>query len=203
MADYKGIIKYRDRAARWLAAAGGAVTEPVVTEPVVSAPGLPEWPTMPPDVDVTGAAFLIVSIGQEPRTAHAARTWVRAAESAGPTRLLVLDSLTVEADATALRQAYNELRTGSRILVTGSQYEVMTALAWAYDVGAISAELTAFVTDLSDLPMYCAHCRDTHRVVGAPGVVVDCPGCARRVEIHGHHAPRLGSFLASAAGEES
>ena len=204
MADYKGIIKYRDRAAQWLAAAGKSVVpEAVVTEPVTPSLGLPEWPTMPPAVDVTGASFLIVSIGQEPRTAHAARAWVRAAESAGPTRLLVLDSLTTAADAASLRQTYNELRTGSRILVTGSQYNVMTALAWAYDAGAISAELTAFVTDLSDLPMYCAHCRDTYRVIGAPGGVVECPGCARRVEIHAHHAPRLGSFLASAAGEEA
>jgi hypothetical protein len=200
MAEYKGIIKYRDRAARWLTEAAPAATgghSP--REPV---PGLPEWPTVPPAVDVTGASFLIVSIGQDPQTSHAARGWVRAAESAGPTRMLVLDSLAADADATALRQAYGELRTGSRILVTGSQYAVMMALAWAYDAGAISAELTAFVTDLGDLPMYCAHCRDIHRVVGAPGGVVTCPGCSRRVQIHGHHAPRLGGFLASAAAEE-
>ncbi|SKZ74344.1 Uncharacterised protein [Mycobacteroides abscessus subsp. abscessus] len=82
--------------------------------------------------------------------------------------------------------------------MTGGQYDVLTALALARESGAIADELSAFVTDTTDLPVYCAHCRDTFRGVGAPGGVVECPGCARRLEIHEHHSASRGSFLASA-----
>ncbi len=76
----------------------------------------------------------------------------------------------------------------------------MTALALAREAGAVSAELAAYVTDFGDLPMYCAHCRDTFHVEAVPGGVVACPGCARDLEIHEHHSPTRGSYLASAAG---
>ena len=32
------------------------------------------------------------------------------------------------------------------------------------------------------------------------GGVVACPGCARDLEVHEHHSPVMGSFLASAVG---
>ncbi|NDK90576.1 DUF3445 domain-containing protein [Gordonia desulfuricans] len=194
MADYKGIIKYRDRAAAWLRAAAPAPTPPPL--------GLPAWPTSPPEVDVTGASFLVLAIGTDDDAVLAgniARSWVNTATNAGPTRLLVLDSLTEPDDLGALRQSLAEARTGTRILVAGGQYDVMTALAIARAAGAIAAELAAFVTHTRDLPLYCAHCAGTNRVAGAPGEVVVCPGCGVAVEIHAHHSAALGSFLGSAA----
>ncbi|MGP3706442.1 heme-dependent oxidative N-demethylase family protein [Gordonia paraffinivorans] len=193
MAEYKGIIKYRDRAAQYLRDAA-----PVA--PLPSGPGMPEWPTTPPPVDTTGAAFLVVAIGRDPETAHVSRNWVSTAEAAGTTRLLVLDSLTEEEDRTALAAALDDAVIGTRIMVAGGQYDVMTALALAREAGAVPAELAAYVTDFGDLPMYCAHCRDTFRVEAVPGGVVACPGCARDLEIHEHHSPTMGSYLASAAG---
>ncbi|MGW5524678.1 heme-dependent oxidative N-demethylase subunit alpha family protein [Gordonia sp. NPDC003950] len=190
MADYKGIIKYRERAAAWLRTA-----EPTV--PV--AQGLPDWPATPPAVDTDAAEFLIVAVGHDDHASHVARTWINQASEVGPTRMLVLDSLTDTADADTLRQALGQGVTGTRIMVTGGQFDVMTALAIARGAGAIADELTAFVTHTDDLPMYCAHCTTTARVEGRPGQVVTCPGCGTTVEIHEHHSSSRGSFLASAA----
>ncbi|MDL9935356.1 DUF3445 domain-containing protein [Gordonia sp. ABSL1-1] len=186
MADYKGIIKYKDRAAAWLRAAAPTPQ-----------PGVPAWPTRPAEIDTAGAGFLIVAIGGDAETGHVAATWVKAAEAAAPTRLLVLDSLDTDADRHTLDQVLHEKRTGSRILVVGGQFDVLVALTAARAAGAIADELSAYVTDTSDLPMYCAHCHQTSRVVAGPGDVVVCPECDRNVEIHAHHSAVRGSFLAS------
>ena len=69
--------------------------------------------------------------------------------------------------------------------------------------GAVAAELSSYVTHTRDLPLYCAHCRDTYRVTAAAGGTVACPGCARDLEVHEHHSPVLGSFLGSASGGEA
>ncbi|PKZ65220.1 hypothetical protein CYJ73_13075 [Gordonia terrae] len=196
MADYKGIIKFRARAAQWLRAAA-----PV--PPATPGPGMPVWPTRPPAVDTTGSAFLVVAIGDDADVAHVSRGWVGEAEAIGATRLLVLDALVDAADRSALRSALDECRTGTRILVTGGQYDVMTALAMARAAGAVAAELSSYVTHTRDLPLYCAHCRDTFRVAAAAGGTVACPGCARDLEVHEHHSPVLGSFLGSASGGEA
>lgn len=204
MADYKGIIKYRTRAAQWLRsyeALQSPIAEPQIdtgTAPTEPVHGLPDWPSRPAEVDAAGSEFLIVAVGPHDETAHVARAWVRVAESVGPTRLLVLDSLTHDDDRALLDEALTATHTGARILVTGGQYDVLTALGAARSAGAIADELSAFVTDTADLPVYCAHCRDTFRAVGAPGGIVECPGCTRRLEIHEHHSASRGSFLASA-----
>ncbi|MFW0794430.1 DUF3445 domain-containing protein [Gordonia sp. CPCC 205515] len=192
MADYKGIIKYRNRSADWLRAAAP-------TTPSSRHPGLPRWPTTPAEVDPSAAAFLIVAVGHDPLTAQVSRTWVAAAEIAAPTRLLVLDTVEQETDRRALVAALGEAVTGTRIMIAGGQYDVLVALAAARAAGAIADELSSFVTDASDLPLYCAHCRHTYRTTGVPGDVVECRGCARQVEIHSHHSATRGAFLASAA----
>lgn len=199
MADYKGVIKYRARAAEWLRAQGEqAAGERVAGERY----GLPEWPSTPPPVDVEGRAFLIVAIGDDPSTAHVSRTWVGAAEAVGATHLLVLDAMDHDDDRAALEQHLASSVVGTRIMVAGGQFDVLAALAAARQRGAIAAELSAFVTAADDIGIYCAHCTATSRVVGGVGDVVTCPGCGLSVEIHQHHSATRGSFLASAADAE-
>lgn len=162
-------------------------------------PSLPRWPEAPGEVDPAAGSYLVVAVGHHARTREVARAWVAAAEPIAPTLLAVLDGVDEPADRAALDDALARTRTGVRILAVGGQYDVLRVLTLARDAGAIDAELTAFVVDDRDLPMYCAHCRAAHRVTGAPGDVVTCPGCARSLEIHAHHAAALGSFLASEA----
>lgn len=204
MADYKGIIKYRDRAASWLRAASDADSDSApATSTATPGPGMPDWPSTPPEVGHDGAAYLVVAVGGDAEAAQVARLWVRAGESVAPTRLLVLDSLTDAGDRQALRQTLDTCVTGTRILVTGGQYDVMTALAITREAGAVPVELSAYVTSTRDLPLYCAHCRATFRVEAVPGGHVECPGCARTLEVHNHHSPTMGAFLASATGADS
>lgn len=162
-------------------------------------PSLPSWPQAPEPVDPTGAAYLVVAVGTAPRTAQVADTWVQSARAIAPTRLICLDAMDDEPDRSRLVQALAATRTGARILVTGGQYDVLTVLTAARAAGAIPAELTGFVVHTDDAPVYCAHCRGTFRADAGPGDEISCPGCARTLEIHGHFASALGSFLASDA----
>lgn len=178
------------------------------TEP---APGLPVWPVEPESVDPTAATYLIIAIGTDPTTAEVARTWVSAAEHRAPTRLVVADG--VDSDAAGhdpagtghvdIVTALQAARVGVRIMVVGRQYDVLTTLALARAQGAGEAELRCFVIDAEaptvDLPVYCAHCRATHRMHTCPGGSAVCPGCGRRLEVHEHHSAARGSFLASDA----
>jgi len=174
-------------------------TDLVADDAVVEAPvlGLPAWPVAPEPVDPSGTSYLVIALGSRVRVAEVAGAWVRDAEGRAPTRLVVLDD--VDAQRAELVEAFEAARTGVRIMVVGGQYDVLTALALARAHGAGPDELRAFVVDASDLPVYCAHCRDAHRLVGARGGEVDCPGCGRRLEVHPHHSATRGAFLASDA----
>lgn len=160
---------------------------------------LPAWPAAPEPVTPDAAAYLVVALGTEGSTRSVANQWVTAAKAIAPVILLVLDTMASAADRDSLETALGRARTGCRILVVGGQYDVLQALAAIRDAGAIPAELTSFVVHTRDLPIYCAQCRKTSRVAGAPEDEVECPGCGRTVAIHPHMSAALGSFLASDA----
>jgi len=176
--------------------------EPVVVDsPSAAAPqhGMPVWPDTPDGIDPQGATFLVIAASPEPEAHNVAQIWMTAAASVAPTRLLVVDSLADDNDRSAVEQAIAKACNGVRIMVVGGQHDVLLTLAAARAAGALAEELSAFVIHTRDLPMYCAYCRDTHRVVGQPGEIVECPGCRREVEIHQHCSATRGSFLASDA----
>lgn len=165
--------------------------------------GLPHWPAVPEPVDPSAAAVLVLALGGHPRTAEVAGAWVREAEGRVPTRLVVADDLVTGHDD--LAAALEAVRVGVRIMVVGSQHDVLLTLARCRAHGASGTELRAFVVDAvgpTDLPVYCAHCRATHRLHGEPGGTAVCPGCTRLLEIHPHHSAVRGSFLASDTGAE-
>lgn len=162
--------------------------------------GLPVWPLLPEDVDPAAATYLVVALGADPRTGAVAGEWVRLGEARVPTRLVVADD--VETGWTDLAAALGAARTGVRIMVVGGHHDVLRTLALAREFGAGPAELRSFVVDpvgVTDLPVYCAHCRATRRMRGEPGGETLCPGCARTLAIHGHHSAARGSYLASDA----
>lgn len=175
----------------------GRLARPEVVPP--PAPSLPVWPETPEPVDATGTSFLVVALGADAETARVARGWVEQAEPMAPTTLGVLETIDDPADRATLDRLLSAARTGVRLMVVGGQYDVLLVLSAARAAGLVPAELRSFVTSTAELPVYCAHCRDTHRVAGAPGDEVTCPGCARLLEIHAHLAVSLGSFLASDA----
>lgn len=175
MAEYKGVIKYKDRAAAWLRAHG------------------------PAPVDESGTSFLVLAIGGGPRAAAIAGEWTAAAERIGPTTLGVLDAIDQPADRATFDELLARARTGVRVMVTGGQYDVLQALALLRGAGAQESELRSFVTDRRDLPVFCVHCQTTFRAAAEPGGRARCPRCARSLEVHDHPAAHLGSYLASDA----
>lgn len=160
---------------------------------------LPAWPAAPEPVNARAAGYLVVAIGPEESTRSVAGEWAAAAAAIAPVVLLVLDTMASAADRESLQTMLGRVRTGWRILVAGGQYDVLQALAATRDAGATPGELTSFAVHTRDLPVFCAQCRHTSRVVGAPGDEVECPGCGRTVDIHPHMSAALGSFLASDA----
>jgi len=168
--------------------------------------GLPRWPVEPEPVDPTGASYLVLCLGRDPRAADVAAEWAAEAERIAPTRLLSVDG--IDRDRPKVDVALHAARTGVRVLVAGEQYDVLLTLALAREYGAAPTELQCFVVDAvpghttghtTGLPVYCAHCRWTYRMVGAPCGETTCPGCDRHLEIHPHHSALRGSFLASDA----
>lgn len=175
------------------------LTEPdpeVVPPP---APSLPDWPTDPPAVDPAAASYVVIAVGPHARTRQVAGAWVADAEGRAPTTLVVIDGLADARDRAALADALGRARTGVRVMAVGGQHDVLAVITAAREAGAIDTELAAYCVHTDDLPMYCAHCRASHRAQAAPGDEVTCPGCGRVLEIHAHFTRALGSFLASDA----
>ncbi|WP_332667235.1 dimethylamine monooxygenase subunit DmmA family protein [Aeromicrobium sp.] len=150
-------------------------------------------------LDLTAASYLVIAIGTDPVTASVTQAWTAEAEGVAPTTLVVLDSMDSQADRDVLATVLGQTCVGVRCLIAGGRYDVMQALAFARERGALPPELASRVTHERDLPVYCAHCRGTHRVAAVPGGEVACPGCHRRLEVHEHHSAVLGSYLASDA----
>lgn len=164
-------------------------------------PSLPRWPARPGPVDVAGTSFLVLAIGGGSEAAAVARSWAAEAESLAPTTLGVLGAIDDPGDLATFEGLLGSARTGVRVLVTGGQFDVLRALALLRQRGALESELASHVTDLAEIPVFCAHCQTIFRAVAAPGGVATCTGCARPLVVHEHMAAQLGGFLASYAGE--
>lgn len=148
-------------------------------------------------IDPGAAAFVVIAVGADPATAERARGWTAQAEAIAPTTLLLRGDSDAPADLATLGGALDRARTGARFLLTGGRYDVLQCAARLRDHGVLPVEITAVPTRTDDLPIWCAHCRERHRVVADPGHVVACPGCRRELEVHDHLAGTLGCYLAS------
>jgi hypothetical protein len=148
-------------------------------------------------VDGSGISFLIISFGSGEHAALA-RAWLTEAAESGPVQWLTFADYNPETRS-QLSRALSSSLNGVRIMVAGRQFDVLQTIALARSAGALETEVRGLVTSTVDLPIYCAHCRATSRVVGGVGDVVTCPACVRTVEIHAHLSGVRGSYLASDA----
>lgn len=148
-------------------------------------------------VDGSGTSFLIISFGSG-ENATLARSWLTEAAELGPVQWLSFADFNPETTR-QLSRALSSSLNGVRIMVVGRQFDVLQTIALARSTGALEKEVLSLVTDAADVPMYCAHCRATSRVIAGVGDVVTCPACLRTVEIHAHLSRARGSYLASDA----
>lgn len=148
-------------------------------------------------VDPSGSSYLLISFGQNESETHA-RALLADAMNHGPVQWLTFASFS-PVSRRPIEGALRSCRNGVRIAIIGNQFDVLQCAALARSLGALENEIRKLITESSDLPIYCAHCRQTSRVVGTPGSVVVCSACARSVEIHAHFSESKGCFLASDA----
>ena len=166
-------------------------------------PSLPRWPESPDPVDAEGTSFLVVAVGGGRAAGDVARAWTDQAEGVGPTTLVVLDAIDDDADRAAFDTVLARTCTGVRVMVVGGEYDVLQVLSLLRRAGALESELRSFVTDRSEIPVFCAHCQTTFRATTRPGGEAPCPSCRRTLEVHEHLAALRGSFLASDANATS
>ncbi|MEQ6899636.1 dimethylamine monooxygenase subunit DmmA family protein [Nocardioides sp. YIM 152588] len=150
-----------------------------------------------PTIDTSARSFLVIAIGADDETARVARERTALAEGVAPTTLAVLDDIDADADLATLEEVAGAARVGVRIIVVGGRYDAHRAVALLREHGALPVEIEVCATHADDLPVYCAHCRAIRRVVGEPGGLVECPGCARVLEVHDLLATAMGCYLAS------
>lgn len=157
-------------------------------------PYLPPEQTTLPRYPVPGrspAPHLVITVGAARRPPLHAGDRLRVIEDA--------------ADAEALLDAeLPTMVTGWRILVTGTESEVLEVRSAALARGALDSELDLRPTDVDDdlvgvrhRTVYCGHCQARFGAVVAIGGPVRCPGCRCGLVVAHHHSRTHAAFLGS------
>jgi DNA-directed RNA polymerase subunit RPC12/RpoP len=150
---------------------------------------VPRWPERPPDVDVSGLSFLVISCGAQGR--RTASRWGREILARGAK----LERFHGPRPAVWLTGQLSRARVGVRVMAAGPQLELLDVLRAARAQGMIDAELVLYVTDAARLRVHCAHCgTDTESAVQI-GEVIACAGCGRRLVVYHHVSRPRGAHL--------
>jgi hypothetical protein len=154
---------------------------------------VPRWAPDPPEVDLTGTSFLVLSHGEagEAVAADWAATIARARKP-----LWVRPGGCAEGGALTLLTAQLECaRVGTRVMVAAPELAVLDVLRVARAAGAIDAELRAFVTSDAARRVQCPHCAEHTIATVAVGETVACGGCGRTLVVYHHVSRRYGAYL--------
>lgn len=193
------------------------VTHTTDRAPAPPATSLPRWSATPPEIDDTSSEQMIVRCDGD---AGAGDRWLRDLRARGieplqvhvrtttPTepRLLAPDA---DRGLTGLRQLRRMLDTatvGLRLLVTGTEWQVLTVTATALGCGMLRSEIRAAATapgisgTAVPLIVFCAHCEaETLSPAATPGGTVTCAGCRRLLAVHPHVNSSRARYLGSDA----
>lgn len=154
---------------------------------------VPRWAGEPPEVDLTGTSYLVLSRGGA--GGLIARGWAATIERAG--KPLWTDHRD-RADSWALSLLEAQLaaaRVGTRVMVAAPELEVLDVLRVARAAGAIDAELRAHVTSDEARRIHCPHCGEHTVATVAVGETAPCARCGRTLIVY-HHVSRLhGAYL--------
>lgn len=154
---------------------------------------VPRWAGEPPEVDLTGTSYLVLSRGGAGDVV--ARGWAATIERAGKP-LWIHHGDRAERWALALLQAQlDAARVGTRVMVAAPELDVLDVLRAARAAGAIDAELCAYVTSRETRRIHCPHCGEETVATVDVGEAAPCGGCGRMLIVY-HHVSRLhGAYL--------
>ncbi|WP_313503385.1 dimethylamine monooxygenase subunit DmmA family protein [Corynebacterium variabile] len=187
------------------------------TAPAPPATSLPRWSETPPPVDDTSSEqMLVLCDGDDGAGDH----WLRDLRARGiePLQVRVLaPRVTTPAllrpgtdrgltGLPQLRRMLDTATVGLRLLVTGTEWQVLTVVAAAREAGMLRSEIRAVATapgisgDAFPLIVFCVHCEaETLSPAATPGTTVRCAGCARLLDIHPHVNSSQARYLGSDA----
>ncbi|AGP30439.1 hypothetical protein A606_03950 [Corynebacterium terpenotabidum Y-11] len=105
-----------------------------------------------------------------------------------------------------LRRMLQTSTVGLRLLITGTEWQVLTVAAVARECGLLTSEIRASATspgisgEAVPLIVFCAHCEaETLSPATTPGATTACAGCGRHLEIHPHVNSSQARYLGSDA----
>ncbi len=157
----------------------------------------PVWPVLAPDVDASGRAFAVLSLGEP---AHAvAAGWVARLEALGRRPVWHRAAEGEPAAAAWAGERAEAARVGWRFMVAGPEDDVLLACAAVRARGALDAEVTAHATHAARRRVACVHCGATSTTSTRRA---SCSGCGRVLEVRPHVSRRLAAHLGVAAGPQ-
>jgi hypothetical protein len=187
------------------------------TAPAPPATSLPRWSDTTPPVDDTSSEQMLVRCDGD---AGAGDHWLRELRARGIEPLQVrvraprvtaptLLRPGTDRGLTGLPQLHRMLDTatvGLRLLVTGTEWQVLTVTATALEAGMLRSEIRAVATapgisgDAVPHIVFCAHCEaETLSPASSPGTTVRCADCGRLLDIHPHVNSSRARYLGSDA----
>ena len=172
------------------------VDRPAAEVPAPRRTSVPTWTDQIPSLDASGRQYLVVAVGAG--AAAAADQWRRQAAGTGKqVHVLHLQELHPRSRPEVL-DAVMRLHVGARIAVAGDEADVLEVGTWCAGAGVLPEEVLTHALSRNAIAVFCVHCENTQRVPSAPGALVTCTGCGRRLEVHEHVSRHRGSYLASA-----
>ena len=174
------------------------------TAPAPPATSLPRWSETPPPVDDTSSEqMLVLCDGDDGAGDH----WLRDLRARGIEPLQVrvrAPRVTTPAllrpgtdrgltGLPQLRRMLDTATVGLRLLVTGTEWQVLTVIAAALEAGMLRSEIRAVATapGISEA--------ETLSPAATPGTTVRCADCARLLDIHPHVNSSQARYLGSDA----
>jgi dimethylamine monooxygenase subunit C len=160
---------------------------------------VPRWPAVDPGVDPAARAVAMLGFG--PDGVAVVRRWLGQVPAGTP----VTCTTTGAADAAVLGELARRVAAstvGWRLMLAGSEADVLAARAVALDGGLLDAEVRTAVTGTRRKRVFCAHCRTTTEADVPVGAETGCSGCGRRLFVYWHVSRRAGSYLGYMADAE-
>ena len=173
--------------------------KPAIVSVCIESTSVPRWDAERLLTDPDGRYFTVVSFGDH---AHTDAAQVVGKHSSHRVSWLKLAPDWSAATSAVLQREFAAARVGWRLIVIGTEIEVLQACSTAIAAGAIPAEILTYVIDDAQRRVYCVHCRHVHQSNAPVGALSPCPRCDTDLFVYHHVSRRYGAYLGFMADAE-
>lgn len=165
----------------------------------VTATSVPRWDAERLLTAPGGRYFTVVSFGDP---AHEDAAKVVRGHSGHRVSWLKLAPGWSAATSAVLENECAAARVGWRLIVIGTEIEVLQTHSTAISAGAVPAEILSYVIADAQRRIYCAHCRHVHQADTPVGELSPCPRCNADLFVYPHVSRKHGAYLGFMADAE-